>query len=513
MTPLVLAIDQGTTSTKVAAVDATGRIVARVSRPTAVFRDGDGRVEARPGDWWAAVAGLIGELGGEVPPAAVRSVAICGFMHTLVPFGRAGPYDDVAVPLPGDRRPGVDEAAFAGVGSAGGRAALARFAAWAAGRNLDLATAVTVKDYLRAKLTDAVPAAARRASRRAAHRDGGVVATDRYDGAGCGLLVAGTGEPESSAVALLRSLGGEPPPMLGPAEVAGTVSARAARLTGLPAGIPVAVGTGDWAATCLGIGAVLPGRGCLYLGTSAAYGGFPDEAALREVAPPRCAAVAVGSGALLGWAGRLLFGPPPGETTAHSVSGVRGEPTTWGEAAAVRALLDAAERGRPGTGGARFVPGFALAAGPRERGLGRGELRGLGPDVSREDAARAVVEGVAMGLRRCLAPHLTGDLTVCGGGARDPRWVQVLADVLGRPVTVAGEPDAASTGLGVLAWRALGKEADRSAPAPALTVEPRPAATGHYADRYAEFTSALVSGLPGLSSGRSANDSADLLRG
>ncbi|MFG1706942.1 FGGY-family carbohydrate kinase [Nonomuraea sp. M3C6] len=448
MTPLVLAIDQGTTSTKVAAVDGAGRVVARASRETAVRR-GDGTVEARPGDWWAAVAGLIGELGDRIPLADVRSVAICGFMHTLVPIGRAGPLDELAIPLPGDRRPGVNESGFGSVGSAGGRAALARFAAWAADR--DLTTAVTVKDYLRAKLTDAI-------------------ATDRYDGAGCGLLVAETGEPEPAAAALLRGLGAEPPPVLGPAEVAGTVSAAVARLTGLPAGTPVAVGTGDWAATCLGVRAVLPERGCLYLGTSAAYGGFPDEESLREAAPPRCLAVAVGSGALLGWAGRLLVGPQADE------------------GAAVAALLDAAERGRPGARGARFIPGFAVATGPRERGLGRGELRGLSLDVGRDDAARAVVDGVAMGIRRCLEPHLAGELVVCGGGTRDLRWVQVLADVLARPLTVSGEPDAAIAGLAVLAWKAVGAAADWPAPAPAtVTVEPRPELAAEYAALCAEF--------------------------
>ena len=68
-------------------------------------------------------------------------------------------------------------------------------------------------------------------------------------------------------------------------------------------------------------------------------------------------------------------------------------------------------------------------------------------ETERADLVRAVVEGVAHNLA-WLLPHVeafTGErideIAFVGGAARSARWCQVLADVLGRPVSPLAAPE------------------------------------------------------------------------
>ena len=88
---LVLALDQGTSSTKAALFSCDGHEVTSTSRRTVTtYPDLVGAV-GDPESWWDALVGCIREL---LKDAAVRSrvvgVAVCGFMHTLVPISEDG---------------------------------------------------------------------------------------------------------------------------------------------------------------------------------------------------------------------------------------------------------------------------------------------------------------------------------------------------------------------------------------------------------------------------------------
>lgn len=442
--PLALVVDQGTTSIKVTLVDRLGQVVSQASATTELER-GHGTVTARPHRWWLTLAELVRRLGGDGDLTAVSSVAVGGFMHTLVPVADRG-QEDVLVLLPGDVRGAEREDEFADVPSAGGRAALARLAAWGEGGGR-VHGVLTVKDYLRYQLT-------------------GVLATDAYDAGGCGLVDVATRRVVPAAAALVSELGGEIPAILGPAARAGSVTPQAAEATGLGVGTPVVTGSGDWLVTCLGAQAAMPERMCLYLGSSAAYGGFDGRAALAGAEPPRCLSVAVGSGSMLAWAGRTFA-------------------DAWlDDGDAFRSLLDSASMSEPGAAGVRFVPHGSASSGSREAGLGRGELRGLNLDVGIHDIARAVLEGVALWIRRGVEPmlraHPSQEIVACGGGARDRRWPELLADVLGHQVTVAAEFDTAALGLARLAFQGTGQDVAWPTPRVQESVVPRRADAAIY---------------------------------
>jgi len=86
---------------------------------------------------------------------------------------------------------------------------------------------------------------------------------------------------------------------------------------------------------------------------------------------------------------------------------------------------------------------------------------GLSLSHSRDDMARAVMEGTAFELRwsveemRHVGVEVTG-LKMVGGAARSSVWPQIVADITGFPVTLPAIKQAASRGAAILAGVGVG---------------------------------------------------------
>jgi len=172
-------------------------------------------------------------------------------------------------------------------------------------------------------------------------------------------LLAGTWSEELlAAFSLEASL----LPTLQPATaVAGTLTAAGAELTGLPAGVPVAVGTGDDFATPLGAGIVTPGSIVCALGTAEVVGALADTPVF-DIAATRAASDP--------W---RALAEPMVETHAYPSGAFFVENPGWLSGGAVRwaqrtfgfasdADFDAAAASAPaGADGVTFVPALAGA--------------------------------------------------------------------------------------------------------------------------------------------------------
>jgi len=119
------------------------------------------------------------------------------------------------------------------------------------------------------------------------------------------------------------------------------------------------------------------------------------------------------------------------------------------------------------------------------RPFARGTLAGLRSDVTREELARAVFEGVICGLLDGLdalaraGARTDGRLIVTGGGGRSAAYRQLLADLTGRPVYTSDLAESAAAGAAIQAAAVLhGKRvadiAAAWAPPLAVVAEPRP---------------------------------------
>jgi xylulokinase len=154
----------------------------------------------------------------------------------------------------------------------------------------------------------------------------------------------------------------------------------------------------------------------------------------------------------------------------------------------------------PGADGLLFAP--VLGDGERDDPALRGAVTGLSLRHDHRAWARAVLEGVAFGIRarletlgRASAP-LT-ELRVSGGGAGLGTWNQIKADVLGVPVIrVAGDATAAGAamlaGLGTGVYRNAG-EATSAGYRPGLRVEPSAQNRERYDEIYARYRALIGS--------------------
>src|SRR6266849_1763479 len=237
------------------------------------------------------------------------------------------------------------------------------------------------------------------------------------------------------------------PDLVASQEVAGRLTHEAARELEIKAGIPVADGAADTAATLVGHGVFAPGPVVLTLGTGAQMTTvrkeFKADPAQRtyvfrtvEKGKWYSMAAILNAGLALDWVGRLF--------------GVDSE-ELHGSAARIPA----------GSDGVSFFPYLVAERTPHLDGSSRACWSGIRLHHTREHLLKAALEGVAFSLREAMeALEATGismaDVHLAGGGTADRHWRQMLADVLGKRLLAVDSPDGAARGAALLAGLAVG---------------------------------------------------------
>lgn len=272
----------------------------------------------------------------------------------------------------------------------------------------------------------------------------------------------------------------------------GTVSPRAAEESGLPAGSAVGVGAHDHIAGALAAGTIAPGILLDSLGTS--------EVLMRTFPAPIADLAALAGGFAQG-AVRVA----PGDSFHYALGSltVSGGAVEWLRAATGKAahatLIEEGSEVPAGADGVVFVPHLAAAAAPEPDSAARGVLLGLTPQTSRGVLYRAVLEGLAHQSRLIIdaMERLPGvaqahEIRLIGSSVRNPLFLAIKADVIGRTLAVMGEVQSAALGAALLAGIAAGIWPDIKT-ASSLTSEPAShRAPGANAALYAARHAALI---------------------
>jgi xylulokinase len=274
------------------------------------------------------------------------------------------------------------------------------------------------------------------------------------------------------------------PPLRRSEERAGRLNAEGARLTGLPAGLPVAVGTGDDFSTPLGGGVMQTGIVADVLGTAEVVGALDREPRIDPSALTETHRY-VGTG--------FHYIENPGWVSGGALEWLR---TTLGIAdfAAFDRLAAVVP---PGSDGLLFLPALSGAMTPEWIAGARGCFYGLTPSHGPGHLARAVLEGNAFGLKDVVlalkAMNVATDrLRLLGGGARSDLWAQIRADVTGLPAERARLADASAVGAAMLGGVAGGllpdlAEAAGMMSAGGFTIEPDPRSNRLYGEAHARY--------------------------
>nr|NLD40685.1 xylulose kinase [Actinomycetales bacterium] len=435
---LVAGIDSSTQSCKVVIRDAaTGALMRTGSAPH------PHGTEVDPDAWWEALLAAIGEAGGLED---VSALAISGQQHGMVALDAAGQVIRDALLWNDTRSAPAAAALISELGSLRGTGPDDGARVWAESTGTVPVASLTVTKLR--WLADAEPENAARVAAVALPHDwltwrllGGpavgleALTTDRSDASGTGYLDPSTSEYDREILSLaLRRDTGEviPPRVLGPAEPAGVTPDQRGGDGGthpassaIPGGIVLGPGCGDNAGAALGLGMV-PGDVTLSFGTS----GVVSAVTSRPVRDP--------SGLVTGFAdatGNYL----PLAVTLNGAQVLDAVRTLLGVGHAdFDRLALAAE---PGAGGLTLVPYFQ---GERTPNLpeASGSLLGMTlANTTRENLARAAVEGLlallADGLDAVAAQGVPVErVRLIGGAARSRALQQIAPTVLGRQVLV-----------------------------------------------------------------------------
>lgn len=245
--------------------------------------------------------------------------------------------------------------------------------------------------------------------------------------------------------------------MVPPQTIVGTVTKKAAALTGLLAGTPVSAGGLDAACSTLGVGVTAPGQTQEQGGQAGGMSICVDSPVAHPalILSPHVVpglwllqgGTAAGGGSLKWFAGQ--FGAREnGELIA-------------GGADLYRKLSSEAESACPGSGGMVFLPYLNGERSPLWDADARGAYFGVRLKSKHADFVRATMEGVAFSLRHNLelaekAGAPVSELRATGGSANSLVWTQIKADVTGLPMVVPASDTASACGAAILAGVGVG---------------------------------------------------------
>ncbi len=428
---VLLGVDVGTSGLKALLLAPNGRLLGSATVPYPLEVPRPGWAQQDPEMWWKGCVRAIRQLLAKtrLSPARIAGVGLTGQMHGSVFLGRHG---EVLTPalLWCDQRTGAECTAITRL--VGGEAALLRHTCNKALTGFTAPKVLWVRRHM--------PQVDRRTHKLLLPKDfvrfrlTGGFATDVADASGTLLFDVRRRRWSAAVLKALKIPAGWMPDALEGSEITGRVSAAGARATGLLEGTPVVAGGGDQAAGAIGCGVISPGVVSASLGTSGVV--FAACPLPRHTPDGRlhvfCSSVTGGwhvMGVMLSAAGSLNW-------FRHSLGGaLLPHPLPRG-ANAYDLICRAADRIPPGAEGLTFLPYLTGERTPYADPHARGVFFGLSLRHTAAHMARAVLEGVAFGMRdsvelvRGMGVRVA-EIRLSGGGARNPIWCRIQAAAYG----------------------------------------------------------------------------------
>jgi xylulokinase len=448
----LLGIDIGTSGTKALLIDASrnGKVIASSTKTYPLYTPKPLWAEQEPEDWWQATIAAIREILDEsaVDPSHIKGLGLSGQMHGSVFLDSNNNVLRPAILWCDQRTQAECDWIMDTVGRQRtveliSNPVLTGFTAgkivWLRNNEPELYNQVRKvllpKDYIRFKLT-------------------GEYATEVSDASGTALFNV---KKRDWAYEMLDAIGipiDWMPKVYESPEITGRITPEAASLTGLKEGTPVVGGGGDQAAGAVGNGVVESGIISSTVGTSGVVFAFADEPVVDPSLRVHTFCHAVPGkwhvmGVMLSAGGSLRWYRDTFASAETCVAKALGRDP-------YDVMIDEAATVPPGSEGLIFLPYLSGERTPYADPHARGVFFGITLRSSRGHFVRAVLEGVAYGLRDSFA--ILDEMQVpikqvraSGGGARSELWRQIQADVTGHDHVTINIDEGPALGVALLA--------------------------------------------------------------
>lgn len=446
---IVIGVDVGTSGTKAVAVNEAGKVVASTLIEYPLHSPKPNWAEQDPADWKAAAFEALRRLANApgVNKDDVKAIGLTGQMHGSVFLDANNAVIRPALLWCDQRTAQQCDAITLKVGERRliemvCNPALTGFTApkilWLRDNEpqnyAKVRKVLLPKDYIRLELT-------------------GEFATDVADASGTLLFDVKERAWHTELMSLLDVPREFMPRAYEGPEVTGELSKRASEATGLHPGVPVVAGGGDQAAGAVGCGIVRKGALSASLGTSGVVFAFADSITLDpegrvhtfcHSVPGKwhVMGVMLSAGGALRWFRDAVC---QAEIAVGAQTGV--DPYEYITAAAGQVPI--------GAEGLMFLPYLTGERTPHKDPYAKGAFIGLSLRHTRAHMARAVLEGVAYGMRDSLEiireiGVAVAEVRANGGGARSMLWRQILADTGGAPIVTINIDEGPAYGAALL---------------------------------------------------------------
>lgn len=444
----LIGIDLGTSGTKTVLFDEDGNTVKSCTVEYPMYQPQNGWAEQDPEDWYRASAETLKSVTEGIDTSLIAGIGISGQMHSLVLLDENNEVIRPAILWCDGRTAKECDEITERVGrerllEITANPALTGFTAskilWVRNNEPENYARVRhillAKDYVRFRLT-------------------GEYATDVSDASGMQLLDIANRCWSDEVLKKLDINKEYLAKVYESPEVTGHVTKEAAKLTGVPEGVPVVGGAGDNAAAAVGTGVVEEGKAFTTIGTSGVVFAHTKEMHLDPKGRVHTFCCAV-----------------PGEWHVMGVTLAAGLSLKWfrdnfcaDEIAAAKGMgvdpyyiMDKeAERSPIGCNKLLYMPYLMAERTPHLDPDCRGGFVGLSAMHEKRDLIRAVMEGVVYSLRDCgevlKEMGVTSDMmAACGGGGSSPLWRSMLADTFAATVTTVTSKEGPALGAAILA--------------------------------------------------------------
>ncbi|MBP3124698.1 xylulokinase [Thalassospira sp. ER-Se-21-Dark] len=474
-----LGIDLGTSGVRLLLIDEDSQPIGAAERAYHAAHPHPGWSEQNPADWIAALEEAIAELRDNYPQfSALRGIGVAGHMHGATLLDDAGRplrpcilWNDTRSHTEAARLDAKDQ-----VRAISGNIVFPGFTApkleWVREHEPEIyaktAKVLLPAAYLNFYLT-------------------GDYVADMSDSAGTSWLDVGKRIWSDTLLDAGNMRRDQMPRLVEGTEEAGRLRPALLDAWGLTEPVSIAGGAGDNAAAACGIGAQDEGQGFVSLGTSgvllasrAGYHPAPETAlhTFCHTIPGRWYQMGVMLSATdsLNWLARIT-GQTPIELTSELGKNLQ----------------------KPGS--VRYLPYLSGERTPHNDAEIRGSFTGLSTETGRSDLTRAVLEGVAFGLRdsfeALVATNAKFDqLIAIGGGSASRYWIELIATILGVPLSLpkSGEFGAAlgAARLGMTAATGMAPDTIMTIPEVREMIEPSHPHRNAFEDAYGKFRAAYT---------------------